>query len=158
MEGLRLNLTTSESVIEAYHQITDTLAQNVPDAHLSGVLVCKQADPGIEMIVGGIQDVMFGPCLMVGLGGIFIEVLKDVAFRVIPLNKIDALEMLKELRGYPVLLGARGGEKADIDSLAEFLLRVSDFFQANPWIKELDINPVRVSGNKITILDIRIVK
>lgn len=154
--GVKTNLQTPGDVHRAFIDIYTNLLEHIPNAKFDGILVCKQAETGIELIVGGIQDVMFGPCLMVGLGGIFAEVLRDVSFRIIPFKKIDAIEMLQELKGYSILLGVRGGEKADIDALAEFLVKISTFLFENPWIMEVDFNPVRIKGNKITILDARI--
>ncbi len=156
IDGVKINLDTPQAVQNAFKDIENSLHEHLPNAHFNGVLVCKQAAPGIELIVGGLHDVMFGPCLMVGLGGIFIEILKDVAFRIVPLTKLDALEMLHELKGYPILTGARGGEMVDINALADFLVRISDFLNENPWIQELDFNPVRISDGQISILDARI--
>ncbi len=156
--GVIVNVSSPESVIEAFDELQTSLAKHTPGAVFMGAIVCRQAEAGIELIVGGLQDVMFGPTLMIGLGGIFIEILKDVSFRVVPITRIDAFEMLEELKGYPILQGARGLEKADLNALVEFLVRVSDFLAANAWIKELDLNPVRISGNQIFVLDARILK
>jgi len=156
--GVTVNLVNSESVSAAFGRLQSSLAQNAPGAAFKGVIVCSQVQQGIELIVGGLQDVMFGQTLMVGLGGIFTEILKDVSFRVVPIKNIDAVEMLEELKGYPVLQGARGLEKADINALTGFLVDVSDFLIKNPWIKELDLNPVRISGSHIHVLDARILK
>jgi len=156
--GVIVNLTSSDSVVEAFNGMRTVLTTRAPGAAFQGTIVCKQVQPGIELIVGGMQDVMFGPALMVGLGGIFTEVLKDVSFRVIPLQKIDSLEMLKELKGFPILEGARGTARADMEVLTGFLLKVSEFFTQNSWIKELDLNPVRITGDQIFVLDARILK
>lgn len=156
--GVTVNLVNSESVSAAFGRLQSSLAQNAPGASFRGAIVCSQVQQGIELIVGGLQDVMFGQTLMVGLGGIFTEILKDVSFRVVPIKNIDAVEMLEELKGYPVLQGARGLEKADINALTGFLVNVSDFLIKNPWIKELDMNPVRISGSHIHVLDARILK
>lgn len=155
--GVQVNLSSKEAVIAACNKIETSFFSKLPNGKLSGMLICKQAELGIELIVGGLQDVMFGPCLMVGLGGIFTEILKDVSFRVVPLQKIDALEMLKELKGFPILKGARGNTSADLDALTDFMLKVSQFLENNPWIKELDLNPVSISGSRITVLDARII-
>jgi acyl-CoA synthetase (NDP forming) len=154
--GVKTNLQTPCDVHNAFIDIHNNLLEHIPNAKFDGILVCKQAAAGLELIVGGIHDAMFGPCLMVGLGGIFTEILKDISFRIIPFSKIDAIEMLQELKGYSILSGVRGGEKVDIDSLAEFLVKISTFLYQNSWIQEVDFNPVRISGNKIIILDARI--
>jgi acyl-CoA synthetase (NDP forming) len=156
--GVVVNLLTPESVIEAFEKLQSSLYANSPGAEFQGAIVCRQVQQGIELIVGGLQDIMFGQTLMVGLGGIFTEILKDVSFRVVPIEKIDAVEMLEELKGYPVLQGARGIAKADLNALVDFLVKVSDFLVKNPWIKELDLNPVRISGSQIYVLDARILR
>ena len=156
--GVIVNLINKESVIEGFSQLQSLITTGDSEAEFQGAIVCKQVQNGTELIVGGLHDVMFGPTLMVGMGGIFTEILKDVSFRVIPLQKIDALEMLTELKGFPILKGARGTAKADLEALTGFLLKISDFMAQNQWIKELDLNPVRISGDKIYVLDARILK
>jgi acyl-CoA synthetase (NDP forming) len=115
------------------------------------------ARPGVEVIIGMTKDAQFGPVLMFGLGGILVEVLKDVAFRIVPLTKRDAHEMIKDIKGYPVLEGYRGQEPADVAFLEDLILKVSDFVDKNPEIKELDLNPVFAYKDRAVAVDARVI-
>ena len=106
--GVRLGLTNATQVGKAYSQITSSIKQAYPEARIDGVSVQTMAPPGVEVIVGMSKDAQFGPVLMFGLGGILVEVLKDVSFRIVPVTERDAREMIKEIKGYPVLQGYRG--------------------------------------------------
>ena len=115
------------------------------------------AKPGVEVIIGMSKDAQFGPVLMFGLGGILVEILKDVSFRIVPLVRRDAREMIREIKGYPVLEGYRGKEPANVTALEDMLLKVSDFVEKNPEIKELDLNPVFASKDGAVAVDARVV-
>ena len=117
----------------------------------------KTAPPGVEIIIGTVKDPQFGPAIMFGLGGILVEVLKDVSFRIIPVYRRDAAEMIREIKGYPLLEGFRGQEAVDIASLEEMLLKVSRFVEARPEIRELDLNPVFAYKDGAVAVDARIV-
>jgi acyl-CoA synthetase (NDP forming) len=115
------------------------------------------ARPGVEVIIGMYQDAQFGPVLIFGLGGIWVEALKDVAFRVIPISRRDAAKMLREIKGHALLDSFRGQGPVDIASLEEMLLKVSEFVEANPQIQELDLNPVLAYSHGALAVDARIV-
>ena len=115
------------------------------------------AEPGLEVIIGAYRDPQFGPVLMFGLGGIMVEVMKDVSFRLIPVSRKDASWMIKEIKGYSLLKGFRGLEPVDISLLEKYLLNVSDFMENNPQIKELELNPVIAYKNGAVAVDARIV-
>jgi acyl-CoA synthetase (NDP forming) len=115
------------------------------------------ARPGVEVIVGMSKDAQFGPVLMFGLGGILVEILKDVSFRIVPLVKRDAAEMIRDIKGYPLLEGYRGSEAVDIGNLENLILKVSDFIEKTPDIKELDLNPVFAYGDGAVAVDARAV-
>jgi acyl-CoA synthetase (NDP forming) len=115
------------------------------------------AKPGVEVIIGMSKDAQFGPVLMFGLGGILVEILKDVSFRIVPLVRRDAREMIREIKGYPVLEGYRGKEPANVSALEDMLLKVSDFVEKNPDIKELDLNPVFAHRDGAVAVDARVV-
>jgi len=155
--GVKLGLKTVKQVGKAYDDIMKSMAQKYPRAKIHGVSVQKMARPGVEIIIGMSQDAQFGPVLMFGLGGIFVEILKDVSFRIVPLTKRDAREMIKEIKGYPLLEGYRGGEPVNIDYLEEMVLKVSDFVEQNPEIKELDLNPIFAYSDGAVAVDARIV-
>ncbi len=113
--------------------------------------------PGTEVIIGTSKDPQFGPVIMFGLGGIFVELLKDVSFRVIPVERKDAQEMIKEIKGYPLLQGYRGKEPANISALVEIILKISKLIEENPQIKELELNPIFAYRDKAVAVDARII-
>jgi acyl-CoA synthetase (NDP forming) len=155
--GVRLGLKTASEVGKAYAQILQAIRQNHPGARIQGVAVQKMARPGVEVIIGMSQDAQFGPVLMFGLGGILVEVLKDVSFRIVPLSRRDAAEMIREIRGYPLLEGYRGQEAVDISCLEEWLLKLSAFVEKNPEIRELDLNPIFAYSHGAVAVDARVI-
>jgi acyl-CoA synthetase (NDP forming) len=155
--GVRLGLATAKEVGEAYQDILGAVKRSYPKAKIQGVAVQKMARPGIEVIIGMSKDDQFGPVLMFGLGGIMVEVLKDVSFRLVPLAKRDAAEMVREIKGYPLLEGYRGQEAADISYLEELLLKVSDFVEQNPEVSELDLNPIFAYSHGALAVDARVI-
>ncbi|MGB8707542.1 MAG: acetate--CoA ligase family protein [Dehalococcoidia bacterium] len=155
--GVELGLASVAQVGKAYSKILSAIKKHYPKAKIQGVSVQKMARPGVEVIIGMTKDAQFGPVLMFGLGGILVEVLKDVAFRIVPLTKRDAHEMIKEIKGYPVLEGYRGQEPADVAFLEDLILKVSDFVDKNPEIKELDLNQVFAYKNRAVAVDARVI-
>jgi len=155
--GVKLGLANATQVGKAYSQIVSSIKQAYPEARIDGVSVQTMAPPGVEVIVGMSKDVQFGPVLMFGLGGILVEVLKDVSFRIVPVTERDAREMIKEIKGYPVLQGYRGQKPASIPALEQLIVKVSQFVEKNPQIKELDLNPVFAYPDKAVAVDARII-
>ena len=155
--GVKVNLKSSEDVSAAFGQIMENVKKYNPQAQIVGVLVQEMAPQGTEVIVGAIKDPQFGPTVMFGLGGIFVEVLKDVTFRIAPLTVDDAKEMITELKAYPVLKGFRGTPPADIDALVSILCNTSRLIMDNPEIKELDLNPVMAYQKGAKTVDARII-
>ena len=155
--GVRLGLSNMAQVGKAYGEIRKAVKQHYPKAKIAGISVQKMARPGVEVIIGMTKDAQFGPVLMFGLGGILVEVLKDVSFRIVPLTKRDAREMIKEIKGYPLLEGYRGQEPADITFLEDVLVKVSDFVDKNPEIKELDLNPLFAYKDGAVAVDARVI-
>jgi acyl-CoA synthetase (NDP forming) len=154
--GVMVNLADPDAVRDGYTRMMECVLEKVPGAQIRGALVCKQAESALEVIVGAIDDLTFGPTLMFGLGGIFTEVLKDVAFRVAPIERRDAEEMIREIKAYPMLAGVRGQAPRDTAALVDLLLAVSKMVTEHPEIKELDLNPVRLYEKGLTALDARI--
>jgi acetate---CoA ligase (ADP-forming) len=150
--GVKLNLNSAALVRKGYREI----AHAFQDKRMVGVSVQKMASPGVEAIIGVAQDATFGPVLMFGLGGIFVEVLKDVSFRSIPISESDAESMIEEIKGYALLKGYRG-HSADISSLKQLLLQISDFVMQNPEISEMDLNPVFLYPEGYVVVDARII-
>jgi acyl-CoA synthetase (NDP forming) len=155
--GVKLGLKTSKQVEVAYEEILSAVKQKYPHAVIDGVSVQKMARPGTEVIIGMTKDAQFGPVLMFGLGGILVELLKDVSFRIVPLEREDARGMIREIKGYPILEGFRGMEPADVSILEEILLKISRFVDDHPEIKELDLNPIFAYKDGAVTVDARII-
>ena len=156
--GVRLKLGTVAEVREAYREILASVAQAHPGAQIAGVLVQKMAEKGRETILGMSRDPQFGPLLMFGLGGTYVEIFKDVIFRVAPISEAWAHQMIGELKGFRILTGFRGEPPADLEAIAEALERLSQLVLDFPAIRELDINPFMVfeEGQGAAVLDARI--
>ncbi len=155
--GVKLNLNTPAEVAKAFDEIIASAKDKFPKANIHGVAVQRMAKPGLEIIIGMTQDPQFGPVLMFGLGGIFVEVLKDVSFGITPLAKRDAGEMIRNIKGYPLLNGFRGQPKVDVPNIESWLLKLSDFAQSYPEIKEFDLNPVFAYSQGAVVVDARII-
>jgi acyl-CoA synthetase (NDP forming) len=150
--GVKLNLKDADEVRAAYRDI----ARAFQGKKVEGVSVQKMARPGVEAIVGVANDATFGPMLMFGLGGVFVEVLKDVSFRSIPITESDAEDMIEEIKGYALLKGSRG-YSADIKALKDLLMRISNYVMDNPDISEMDLNPVFLYPEGYMVVDARII-
>jgi len=155
--GVKLGLENAAQVGRAYSEILSAARQASRKARIDGVSVQKMAKPGVEVIMGMSKDEQFGPVLMFGLGGVFVEVLKDVAFRIVPLVRRDASQMIREIKGYPLLEGYRGQEPANITILEDMLLKLSDFIDKTPAIKELDLNPIIAYSDSAVAVDARVI-
>jgi len=155
--GVLVGLKTPEEVRSGYQEILASVKKHKPDARIIGVIVQEFAPAGVEVIVGSMKDPQFGPALMFGLGGIFVEILKDVSFRVAPITEYDAKEMITEIKGYPLLTGARGKEPCDIDALVSILLQVSKLVMEHPEINQLDLNPIFSYPKGAKCVDARII-
>jgi acetyltransferase len=156
--GVRLHLGSVNEVRDAYDLMMLRIERRTPDARIEGVYVEKMFTAGREVIVGMSRDPDFGPMLMFGLGGIFVEVMKDVAFNIAPITSGEALQMLEGTRSFALLKGARGQAKVDIEAVANALQRISQLVTDFPRIAELDINPFIVGpvGSESAVVDARI--
>ena len=155
--GVRLGLANATQVGRAYSEIVSSIRQVYPGARVQGVSIQRMAPQGVEVIVGMSKDPQFGPVLMFGLGGVLVEVLKDVSFRIVPVTRRDAGEMIREIKGYPILEGYRGQKPASIRALEELIVKVSEFVEKNPQIEELDLNPVFAYPDRAVAVDARII-
>ncbi len=155
--GVKVGLTNTTQVRKAYSEIISSVRENAPGARIEGVSVQKMAKPGVEIIIGMTEDDQFGPVIMFGLGGIWVEALKDVAFRIVPVSAWDADEMIREIKGFAVLQGYRGQEAVDLSFITKTITQVSEFIEKNPQIKELDINPLIAYDDGAVAVDARIV-
>ena len=159
--GVKLNVCGPEAAEKAYEEIMESVTAKRPDAHINGILTVPMLDAGVEIIIGVNNDPQFGPMIMVGMGGGFVEVFKDVALYPAPLKEEEALEMLKSLKSFKLLNGYRGTEKCDIKALCQTIVAISNYAQANKDVlKELDINPLFVypEGKGVGVADALIVK
>ena len=156
--GVALNLNSPEEIRQAFDRIITSVSKFMPRARIYGVMVYHMVPRGHEMIIGMSQDVQFGPLVMFGLGGIYVNFLKDVSFRLAPLSEPEASKMMEETKAYTLLKGIRGEEASDIEALKEMLLRVSQLVWDFPEIVEMDINPVIVysEGKGCYALDVKI--
>ncbi len=155
--GVKVGLSSKKEVYEAFQEITTSAHRFMPDALIRGVNIYEMIKGGKEIIIGVTYDRTFGHMLMFGLGGIYVEVLKDVSFRVLPVTETEVREMITEIRSYALLKGTRGERPVDIDSLVETLLMVNQLISDFPEIHELDINPLVVKPEGVWALDARII-
>jgi acyl-CoA synthetase (NDP forming) len=154
--GVKLGLRNATQVAEAYRDMMASVRKMFPQAKIEGVSVQRMASPGLEVIIGMSKDPQFGPLLMFGLGGVLVEVLKDVSFRIVPVTGRDAKEMIAGIKGYPLLKGYRGLEPVDIAFLEELIVKVSDFVEKNPKLAEIDLNPIFAYRQGAVAVDARV--
>lgn len=155
--GVLVDIKDAEGVRMGYNKIMENITAKIPDAEISGILVQEMAPWGTEVIVGSTKDPTFGSTIMFGLGGIFVEVLKDVSFRLAPISRIDAVEMVKEIKAYKILEGVRGVPPVDQEAIVDILLQTSEMLMECPEIKELDMNPILVYEKGASLVDARII-
>ncbi|HJW76803.1 MAG TPA: acetate--CoA ligase family protein [Thermoleophilia bacterium] len=155
--GVITGLGDEGALRDGFVQLMATVRARRPEARIDGALVARQVRAGRELIIGAVHDATFGPTVMVGLGGVFAEALDDVSFRLAPLQREDALDMLRELRGFALLGAHRGEGPVDLDAVAGMAVRVGDLVSSHPEIVEIDLNPVAVSEEGCVALDARII-
>ena len=140
--GVALDLENTSEVVDAYQAILRSCRAHVPDAVIDGIEVVEMVRPGVEMIVGARQDPSFGPVVMIGLGGIYVEVMKDISFRAAPVGRSTAREMIADLRSYPLLLGVRGESRKDIDAIADVVVKLSHLIDQCREVADIEVNPL----------------
>jgi len=154
--GIKLNLSNADEVKMAFEEIMKSAGKFASRERIVGALLSPMAASGQECIIGMIRDAQFGPVIMFGLGGIFVEVLKDVSFRVAPLADEDIDEMISEIKGYKILTGVRGENPKDVEAIKAVLATLSEIVIDNPEISEIDLNPVIVHEKSLSIVDSRV--
>lgn len=159
VEGVKLNIEDKEHLLKAYNDMMERVKSNRPEANIWGVLVQKMIKGGKETIIGMKRDNLFGPVIMFGLGGVYVEAMRDVSFRIAPLRELTAKKMIKEIKGFKILEGFRGEPPSDIESIEDCLTRLSQLVMDFPEIEELDINPLMVlqKGKGSLVVDARII-
>lgn len=150
---VKLGLAGPAEVAGACAEVLANARVYHPDARIDGVLIQQMAPSGVEIIAGGMYDSSFGPVVMAGLGGIFTEVMKDVAFRLAPISAKEAEEMLQGLKGYPLLTGVRGKPPVDMQALTQALVNLSRLLEHWPQLKELDLNPLIAWSGGVVAVD-----
>ncbi len=154
--GVMLNITRDE-LPQRIREMEKRVLEKIPDAEIHGYIVMEMLSKGVETIVGLTRDPQFGPVVAFGLGGIFVEIYRDVSFRLAPLEKEDALEMIREVKAYKILSGYRGLPPADLDSIADVIMKVGMLGVKYPLISEIDINPLIAYPDKAVAVDVRII-
>ena len=155
-KGVQLNLSGKDQVKKAFREIIRNANAYKADARIEGVLISPMVGKGIEVIIGTKIDDQFGPVIMYGLGGVMVEILKDVSFRVLPISRRSAQRMIAETKSHPILDGARGDKPYDKKALINLLLVCSEIIEAYPQIHEMDLNPVIIHHEGLSIVDARI--
>lgn len=154
--GVKLYLQSELDVVHAYEQMMENVRKVMPNARVLGVSV-EEMLRGTELVIGVSEDAQFGHMLMFGLGGIWVEIYKDVSFRIIPLERVDAWEMIHEIKGIEIINGARGFEPVNKKRLVDYIMKVSDFVSQHPEIAEMDINPLMGVKEELYAIDARII-
>ncbi len=156
--GVRLNILSAPELREAYAGMMERVRSHHPDASIPGLVVSAMASPGLELIMGLNRDPRFGPVVIFGLGGITVELMRDVSMRLLPIGKEDALEMIREIKGAPLLKGFRGSSPVDENALAEGLLRLARIAREHQDIVEIDLNPVLAYPEGMVVVDARVLR
>ena len=155
--GVKIGIKTEKEARIAFQEIIFEAKKYNKKAKIFGVIVYSMVPQGTEIIIGIMKDPHFGPVIMFGLGGIFVEVLKDISFRILPIEEIDAREMIAEIKGYEILKGVRGEGPKDIKAIKNLLLKISQLALENPEISEIDLNPVFVFEKGLQVIDARMI-
>jgi acetyl-CoA synthetase (ADP-forming) len=155
--GVKTALKNSNEVANAFNDIIESAKKYDPSARILGVTVQHHIPRGVEVIVGGLKDPIFGPCVMFGMGGTWVEVMNDVSFRLAPTDINNANRMIKEIKAYPLLTRYRGSEGVDISGIADIIVKISTLMHENSIISEVDVNPVFARVDSTIAVDARIV-
>jgi acyl-CoA synthetase (NDP forming) len=155
--GVKVGIKDEKEAKAAYQDIIYKVKKYKKEAKISGVIAYSMIPQETEIIIGMMKDPCFGPTIMFGLGGIFVEILKDISFRILPLEERDAEEMISEIKGYQILKGIRGETPKDVKSIRDVLMKISQLVMENPEIKEIDLNPVFVFNQGLQVVDARMI-
>jgi len=155
--GVKINVRDEKALEAAFEEMCGSISKNAPGAKMDGWLLSGMVAGGIEIIIGGTRDPVFGPVVLCGLGGVFVEIFRDTSMRLAPVNRDEAMEMIEELKSFPILKGYRGSAGGDLEALADCLVNASKVIAENPEIKEFDLNPVKVLEDRVVLLDARII-
>ncbi len=154
--GVITSLENEKEIRQALKEIEKNVSKKAPKTRIAGFLIEDMAPKGIDVIIGGLRDPQFGPVVMFGIGGIAVELMKDVSYRIAPIYKAEALDMMKEVKSYPLLTGFRGSVPVDMDKLADAIVKVSEIITELKEIKEIEINPLIASEKSAMAVDARV--
>lgn len=155
--GVKVGIKDEKEAKAAYQDIIYKVKKYKKEAKISGAIAYSMIPQETEIIIGMMKDPCFGPTIMFGLGGIFVEILKDISFRILPLEERDAEEMISEIKGYQILKGIRGETPKDVQSIRDVLMKISQLVMENPEIKEIDLNPIFVFEKGLQVVDARMI-
>ena len=155
--GVMAGLKNAQEVEDSFNEMIFELSDHYATAKIEGFLIERMVDKGVEVIVGGVRDAQFGPAVMFGIGGVMVELLKDVSFRLAPVTKEECLAMMEEIKAYPLLAGYRGAEPADLDAIADVIIKIGNIMAEAVDIKEMEINPLIVYPEGAMAVDARVV-
>ncbi len=155
--GVALGIQSVQEVEESYNRIMIDLNNEIPDAQISGILLQKQIPETTHLIVGGLHDEQFGPVVMFGMGGVLVELFKDVSFRIAPVTEVEALEMTREIKAYPALSGYRGSKVLDMKQIVKTIIIISELITNLSTIKEVELNPLLVYENYVMAVDAKVI-
>jgi acyl-CoA synthetase (NDP forming) len=153
--GIILDINSEDELRQAYSTLMDSITKHAPNARIEGVMLQEMAQPGLEVIIGAKLDPQFGHVIMFGLGGIFVEIYRDVSFRVTPVDRSTARDMIHEIKASSIIKGTRGQQPKDIDAIIDVITKLSGMLVSNPEIIELDINPLIVYSHGAVVVDAR---
>ncbi|MBI5892075.1 MAG: acetate--CoA ligase family protein [Deltaproteobacteria bacterium] len=155
--GVRTGLKNAQEVLDSFNEMLFEISDHYPTASIEGFLIEKEAQNGVEVIVGAIRDPVFDISLMFGIGGVMVELMKDVSFRIAPVTKEECATMMKEIKAYPMLTGYRGSPPVNLDKIADCLIKVGSIMKEISDIKEIEINPLIAYPDKVVAVDARVV-
>ncbi len=155
--GVALGIQGVQEVEENYNKIMGNLKRGMPDTQISGILLQKQIPETTHLIVGGLHDEQFGPVVMFGMGGVLVELFKDVSFRIAPVTEVEALEMIMEIKAYPVLSGYRGSKILDIKQIVKAIIIISELISNISTIKEVELNPLLAYEKNVVAVDAKVI-
>jgi acyl-CoA synthetase (NDP forming) len=156
--GVRLNIQTAQQLRNAYEKMMHDIGGPHPNARSAGVVVSPMAAPGLELLIGMNRDPQFGPLIMFGLGGLTVELLRDVSMRLLPITRRDTAEMINEIKGARLLKGFRGRPAVDENALVDGILKLASIAEEYPEIVEIDLNPVMAYSEGMLVVDARVIR
>ena len=155
--GVKTGLKNEQEIVDSFNEMIFDISERHTTAKIEGFLIEKMADKGIEVIVGGIRDAQFGPAVMFGVGGVMVELLNDVSFRLAPVTEEECIEMMMEIKSYPLLTGYRGAEPCDMDAITNIIIKVGSIMHEVDGIREVEINPLIAYPKGVVAVDARVI-